>query len=84
LGAFDVDLVVDYDVEYEDVFDVLAVHADTCDPEHFKDYELETAVLLRLKNVIFKAIEFVIEKVREDLQCLYQIHGMAHCSESGQ
>jgi hypothetical protein len=24
----------------------------------------------------------VIEKVREDLQSLYQIHGMAHCSEA--
>jgi hypothetical protein len=27
LGALDVDLVVDDDVEYEDVFEVLAVHA---------------------------------------------------------
>jgi hypothetical protein len=31
--------------------------------------------LFRLKNVIFKALEFVIEKVREDLQSLYQIMG---------
>ncbi|CAO3670282.1 unnamed protein product [Umbelopsis vinacea] len=84
LGVLDVDLVVDDDVEYVEVFDILAVHTDTCDPEHFKDYELETAVLLRSKVVIFKALEFVIEKVREDLKSSYQIHGLAHCSESGQ
>jgi hypothetical protein len=55
LGALEVDLVVDDDVEYEDVFEVLAVPEDTCDPEDFTDCELETAVLLRLKDVIFKA-----------------------------
>jgi hypothetical protein len=63
--------VVDDDMEYEDLFEVWAVPADTCDPEDFTDCELETAVLLHLKNVIFKTLELVTEKVRERICRLY-------------